>query len=339
MEWGDSVWSDTAPADPPGPAVDWRKSIPREFVARTSPARPGRRAGPEPVRPETPLAGPASPGHSRAPVGPPPAPPWSPATHERNASTAARTGDESTFGPAEPHPRDDGLFPLAGSPGGGGQWSGDTRERGAEVSGPSAASTRAVAFPSLESHRGTAAASSEHAGFVTGESQGGTGFLLADDRGAAALDDGGARTSEGRGGPTQGGRHLARDETVHTGGTNGTSATNGTNGTRTTSGTNGSAGQQTAGGGTARQRLDSDEEELLPGVDETGPWNELDREIARALAVALASKLGRYVNGSILPLVADELARLVGSRRLADDSTPSGEGRPRHFGEGMPPRR
>ena len=42
-----------------------------------------------------------------------------------------------------------------------------------------------------------------------------------------------------------------------------------------------------------------------------GPWSELDRDIARAVAITLAAKLTRYVNPSILPLVADELGQLV----------------------------
>jgi hypothetical protein len=45
---------------------------------------------------------------------------------------------------------------------------------------------------------------------------------------------------------------------------------------------------------------------------EAGPWNELDREIARAVAATLATKLTRYVNPNLLPLVADELGRTFG---------------------------
>jgi hypothetical protein len=42
-----------------------------------------------------------------------------------------------------------------------------------------------------------------------------------------------------------------------------------------------------------------------------GPWNELDREIARAVAATLAGKLARYVNPNLLPLVAEELGRTI----------------------------
>lgn len=90
------------------------------------------------------------------------------------------------------------------------------------------------------------------------------------------------------------------------------------------------------------------------GIDDASPWNELDREIARALAATLAGKLARYVHSPILPLVADELTRLLksppplgntsGAHRTvapagAEDRDPTGDGpvpdeRPRHFGDG-----
>jgi hypothetical protein len=91
------------------------------------------------------------------------------------------------------------------------------------------------------------------------------------------------------------------------------------------------------------------------GLDDSSPWNELDREIARALAATLAGKLARYVHSPILPLVADELTRLLnsppplgnvrGARRGVEpegdaDADDTGEGplpaddRPRHFGDG-----
>lgn len=93
------------------------------------------------------------------------------------------------------------------------------------------------------------------------------------------------------------------------------------------------------------------------GLDDSSPWNELDREIARALAATLAGKLARYVHSPILPLVADELTRLLnsppplgnarGTRRSVEpegeadaDADDTGErllpadDRPRHFGDG-----
>jgi hypothetical protein len=93
----------------------------------------------------------------------------------------------------------------------------------------------------------------------------------------------------------------------------------------------------------------------------SGPWNELDREIARAVAATLAGKLARYVNPNLLPLVAEELGRNVrprapfgaggtrpaGPSEDADDDAgddvggrpegPSGRRRGAHFADG--PRR
>jgi hypothetical protein len=68
---------------------------------------------------------------------------------------------------------------------------------------------------------------------------------------------------------------------------------------------------------------------------ETGPWNELDREIARAVAATLAAKLSRYVNPNLLPLVADELGRTFGG---APDAAPAAPERhrtsdPERFGD------
>ena len=60
----------------------------------------------------------------------------------------------------------------------------------------------------------------------------------------------------------------------------------------------------------------------LRPAEATGPWNELDREIARAVAATLAGKLARYVNPNLLPLVAEELGRTISP----DAPRPGGEG-------------
>jgi hypothetical protein len=52
----------------------------------------------------------------------------------------------------------------------------------------------------------------------------------------------------------------------------------------------------------------------IHAADSAGPWNELDREIARAVAATLAGKLSRYVSPNLLPLVAEELGRTIGPR-------------------------
>ena len=64
----------------------------------------------------------------------------------------------------------------------------------------------------------------------------------------------------------------------------------------------------------------------LRPLDATGPWNELDREIARAVAATLAGKLARYVNPNLLPLVAEELGRNISpdGQRHGDPAGPSG---------------
>jgi hypothetical protein len=54
-----------------------------------------------------------------------------------------------------------------------------------------------------------------------------------------------------------------------------------------------------------------------------GPWNELDREIARAVAATLAGKLARYVNPNLLPLVAEELGRNVRPQAPFGPGTPA----------------
>ena len=60
-----------------------------------------------------------------------------------------------------------------------------------------------------------------------------------------------------------------------------------------------------------------------------GPWNELDREIARAVAATLAGKLARYVNPNLLPLVAEELGRNVRPQApFGPGTTPPGPGTP-----------
>ena len=180
--WGEPVWNDSATDDPPTPAVDWRKSIPREFVARSSASK---------LRRDPSAAG---------------------DTGERPAPPAA----SASAGPASPAAAG-GLNGVNGNP----------------------------------SRR--------------------------DPRTGA--DDGERRRA------------------------------------RTPAGPAGSSG-------------DAD----LPPPADDGPWNELDREIARALAATLAGKLSRYVTGPILPLVADELARLLGSRsaqsRQGDAPAPAEDTRP-----------
>lgn len=218
-EWGEPVWSDTAPAEPPPPAADWRKSIPREFVARTSPVR---RQAPEPAdpgsAPPTSMADGGSPSFVPSPV---PAPP----------------------GPGRDEPDDPGRPP--------GRFGRDQASRANGINGTSHALDPPEAEPP---HAEPPDGEPPHAEPASGEA------------------------GAGHGGP-QGGDAEA------------------------------------------------------PGADDTGPWNELDREIARALATTLAGKLTRYVNGPILPLVADELARLVGLPP-GEGTDPSPEHRPRHMGEG-----
>jgi hypothetical protein len=215
MEWGEPVWSDAVPADPPPPAVDWRKSIPREFVARRA---PGGRPVREPVRPE----------------GPPPVAPMA---------------NGQTYPPA-----------------------------------PSA----------------------EHE------------------------DDG----------PSPAGRHAVRgDEPSRANGINGTNGTIRATGTPTP--TPAPTPMADPAAGDAPAAASEHDGDLAASSDDTGVWNALDREIARALATALAGKLAQYVTGPILPLVADELARMVGSSAPAEegeDGAHTGEQPPRHFGDGTPRR-
>jgi hypothetical protein len=228
MEWGEPVWSDAVPSDLPPPAVDWRKSIPREFVARTSPAgRPQH----EPVRPEAPLSPPMANGSSYPLTGP-------------------DSGPSSGANPAWPaEHEDDAPEPAARHAVGGGR---DEPSRANGVNG--------------NTHAREAA---------TSEAE------------APAPAPAPAPT------PTTGDAPATASE---------------------------------------------HDDELRLTADDTGPWNELDREIARALATALAGKLAQYVTGPILPLVADELARMVGTGGSPAEGGGSHgpEGRPRHFGEGKP---
>jgi hypothetical protein len=59
-----------------------------------------------------------------------------------------------------------------------------------------------------------------------------------------------------------------------------------------------------------------------------GPWNELDREIARAVAATLAGKLARYVNPNLLPLVAEELGRTISPEGTRKGDAGASERRP-----------
>jgi hypothetical protein len=229
MAWGEPVWSDAVPADPPPPAVDWRKSIPREFVARTSPS--GRPAH-EPVRPEpTPPGAPMANGRTYPPVPPVPPPP------------GPSTGPGAK--PTWPGEAEDDASPPAGSRAVGSRHDEPSRANG--VNGVShGAHTREPSTRDAPSGSGASPSTSEH------------------------------------------------------------------------------------------------DDDLTPGSEDTGVWNQLDREIARALATALAGKLAQYVTGPILPLVADELARMVGSSASPGESGEgegnTGERKARHFGDGAPRR-
>lgn len=225
MEWGEPVWSDAVPADPPPPAVDWRKSIPREFVARRSP--PGRPVH-EPVRPDS----------------PPPVVPMA---------------NGQTYAPAPPAP----PAPTA------------TPGPGAKPTWPAEAEGDAQAPAGRHAVRG------------------------------------------------------GRDEPSRAGGINGMNRAAPT-----------PTGETAAG--EAPTGVGGQDDDAAPSSDDTGVWNALDREIARALATALAGKLAQYVTGPILPLVADELARMVGTSPApteeGEGGSPTGERRPRHFGDGAPRR-
>jgi hypothetical protein len=244
MEWGEPVWSDAVPAEPSPPAVDWRKSIPREFVARTSPAnRPTR----ESVRPDIPTpTGPTTNGHPRAAPDPGPI---------RTTGPSPATNLDSTTSPGQNWP----------------------------------------------------------------------------------VEPADARPADAR--------HFGPDEPARANGINGSNGTGHTHEPAVDEVAPAHVARGLSEREDQREPEDQHDDDLGNGVDDTNPWNELDREIARALATTLAGKLSRYVTGPILPLVADELARLVGSSQSQppaegkDGDADGGQQRPRHLGDGTPPHR
>jgi hypothetical protein len=68
-----------------------------------------------------------------------------------------------------------------------------------------------------------------------------------------------------------------------------------------------------------------DESSQVSGSSE--PFAELDRAIAHAIAKALTDKLARYATAELLPLVAEEMVRVIGRRSAASGTTSAPGGR------------
>ena len=306
-----SPWQEIGGADPPPGGVDWRTSIPREFVARSSPAR----------RP-TPGAGPLT---GPAPAGPRDGPATSagrPTLEPPGAVAAGRGPAVDAPGQAAHDPAPDAPGPTPADRGpvpdepGRARIARPSRPPGGEA-GPVAGGSPADGLLDRDAgdHRPGAHMASNVVprAFVAGRAD------ARRDRDEPPSVEGWTPSDEGLGagshqlgrpggepaGPVQPAAPVAGTGPADPGGDAGATPPSAL--PARLNGINGMAGNR---------------RDLAEG----GPWNELDREIARAVAATLAAKLTRYVNPNLLPLVADELGRTFGGARDAAPAAPERHG-------------
>jgi hypothetical protein len=285
--------SDRVPVDDPAPAwgaafpemppaIDWRTSIPREFVARTPVGAPDPvPAADDPAAVANGRSAPLSslPG-GYAPPGPtvPDAPSGGGGTGTLGSRPAAQQ-PQAHAGTA--------YAPVTG--------------RSATTTSPGAGATTRPPGPGAGTGRDT----SSHASPPPAPDEAGRGAP-----GGAGIPAGPGATTGGPGTPGTHGKPggiprqpMRREERAQPQAPAATAprmnGVNGVNGVHNAP-TGGELvlADQAAGVGTPQRPAE-------------GPWNELDREIARAVAATLAGKLARYVNPNLLPLVAEELGRTI----------------------------